>query len=156
MATKHPPAKVMYRGYNFKINPPVVKNKLGEVDYLIINRVEASKMIRQFVKLRWDKAFKVWVRSESYSGGSSIRVYCSDDMGNPIPDVDFKELKDFSDSLRSGDFNGMDDSYNYREIEKNENGTLLNMYTSYIFCDNSAPWGTKEKSLYDIEQLKNI
>jgi hypothetical protein len=64
------------------------------------------------------KAIRVWmkaqgiagrVKSENYSMGSSINVY----LANPSPEV-VAQVKAFADDYKYGDFDGRDDSYEYR------------------------------------------
>jgi len=143
------PAKVQYYGYNFLINPTVNLNKNGEVNNIGINRIQASKMIRQFVKFKYGKSpkFKIWVRSESFSGGSSIDVYLSNKNGTTVDPKIFETIEKFVITLRSGHFDGMTDSFVYKVPDKSEHGTILIMYTSYTRVINEAPYGTKEHKL---------
>jgi hypothetical protein len=65
-----------------------------------------AKAIRQWMKAQ---GIPGRVRSENYSMGSSINVY----LQNPQPEV-VAQVKAFADDYKYGDFDGMDDSYNYR------------------------------------------
>jgi hypothetical protein len=66
-----------------------------------------AKAIRQYLKAQ---GIPGRVRSENYSMGSSINVY----LANPNPEV-VAQVRAFADDYKYGDFNGMDDSYEYRK-----------------------------------------
>ncbi|MDA7710536.1 hypothetical protein N8873_00560 [Flavobacteriaceae bacterium] len=120
-----------------------------------INRILASKFIREFIKQRYPKRdFKYWVQSEIYSGGSSVRVYVSKHNGESIDEKIYEEIKSFCNSLKGGDFDGMVDLYTYRKDVKGEDGINYSFSTKYIFSSNKPPYGTKE---YDLrEQIQII
>jgi len=120
-----------------------------------INRILASKFIREFIKQRYPKRdFKYWVQSSIYSGGSSVRVYVSKPNGESIDEKIYEEIKSFCNSLRGGDFDGMIDLYTYRKDVTNEDGINYSFSTKYIFSSNKPPYGTKE---YDLrEQIQII
>ena len=149
MSYKKIEAKVKYYGYNFLLKPTINYDRNGKVQSVGINRVEAAKMVRQFIKFKYGKHpdFKVWARSESYSGGSSLRVYVSNLDGTAVSNDIFNTIKDFAMTLAAGSFDGMTDSYDYKQVESNVLGTKISMYTSYVFVDNEAPRGTKERKL---------
>lgn len=120
-----------------------------------INRILASKFIREFIKTRYpNRDFKYWVQSEIYSGGSSIRVYLSKFNGESIDEDIYQEIKSFCNSMKGGDFDGMIDLYTYRKDVKGEDGINLSFSTKYIFTSNNPPYGSKEYELK--EQLKLI
>jgi len=112
-----------------------------------ISRVNAAKMIRQFIKQKYPKQFKSWVHSESFSGGSSINVEMCNFDGTPIEESIYIEIYKFAQSLRAGQFDGMTDSYDYNDPSSSDNGTRINMYTKYISVTNFPKWGTPEYEL---------
>ncbi len=120
-----------------------------------INRILASKFIREYIKQTYPKRdFKYWVQSEIYSGGSSVRVYVSKPNGESIDEKIYEEIKSFCNALKGGDFDGMVDLYTYRKDVTNEDGINYSFNTKYIFSSNKPPYGTKE---YDLrEQIQII
>jgi hypothetical protein len=119
-----------------------------------INRILASKFIREFIKKRYPKRdFKYWVQSDIYSGGSSVRVYVSKPNGESIDKKIYEEIKSFCNALRGGDFDGMIDLYTYRNNVKSEDGIYFSFSTSYIFTSNKPPYGSKE---YDLREQLNL
>jgi hypothetical protein len=120
-----------------------VEEKQGSKE-VIINRVEAAKMIRQFIKHRYGKSIKSWVKSASFSGGSSVDVTICKPNGEPVSSVIETAIDTFANSLRAGRFNGMIDSYEYDSKKlMSDLGTQLVMYTSYISVYNRAPYNYK-------------
>ena len=95
---------------------------------------------------------KLWIRTETYSGGNSIRVYT---LGTN--DVSFQIMKDITSLFQSGDFNGMIDLYEYRDHKLSasfdvgiqfENGERLvevDCTSKYNFLYMDMPWDVKEK-----------
>ena len=72
---------------------------------------QAAKQIRVWLK---SKGIPARVTSENYSMGSSVRIYVAD-LVPALRD----EVKAFADKYQYGDFNSMDDLYEYRN-EKND------------------------------------
>lgn len=138
--------KLKYYGMEFKLDAQVNMTS-GKTPSIDINRVNAAKMIRQFIKEKYPKQFKSWVRSESFSGGSSIDVEMCNFDGTPVDETIYTEINNFSNTLRSGRFDGMTDSYDYNAPSSSDNGTRINMYTKYISVSNSPKWGTPEYEL---------
>jgi len=136
--------KLKYYGMEFSIDINIDDTSTKSKKSIDITRVNAAKMIRQFIKQKYPKQFKSWVKSESYSGGSSINVNLCNFDGTPIDEAIFNEIETFSKSLKAGWFNGMIDSYEYNESSKSDIGTLINMYTKFVFVSNEALWGSKE------------
>ena len=113
-----------------------------------INRILASKFIREFIKQRYPKRdFKYWVQSEIYSGGSSVRVYVSKLNGESIDENIYEEIKSFCNALKGGSFDGMIDLYTYRKDVEVDGGISYSFNTKYIFTSNKPPYGSKEYEL---------
>jgi hypothetical protein len=72
------------------------------------NHAEAARVLRMGLK-RQLPGHKFQVRAEAYSMGSSIDVNCLDEVS---PD-ELAKVKDLAGKFKMGNFNGMDDSYNY-------------------------------------------
>lgn len=64
--------------------------------------------------------------SDSYSMGSSLNVYVTD-----LPPDRYAALDQFADQYQYGDFDGMDDSYNYRADRPNL------PQVKYVFVNNA-------------------
>jgi len=146
MRAKNPKIKVQYKGIMFDLNATYsTKNGETKVD---IFRVEAAKMVRQYIKGKYPKQFKSWVTSQSFSGGSALDVWLCEFNGSPIDDDVYQDIRDFAFGLKSGSFNGMTDSYDYStDVVKSDLGTVLNLYTKYVSVNNRAKYGTKEDEL---------
>ena len=79
--------KLKYYGMEFNIDVNIDGTNPKLKKSIDITRVNAAKMIRQFIKQKYPKQFKSWVKSESYSGGSSINVNLCNFDGTPIDEA---------------------------------------------------------------------
>ena len=119
-----------------------------------INRILASKFIREFIKHHYPKRdFKYWVQSDIYAGGSSVRVYLSKFDGSSIDKEIYENIESFCNSLKGGHFDGIIDLYTYRGDVKGEDGYNFSFNTKYIFTSNKPPFGSKE---YDLRKQLNL
>tara|TARA_E500000331_G_scaffold160142_1_gene155223 strand:- start:10540 stop:10998 length:459 start_codon:yes stop_codon:yes gene_type:complete len=134
-------------GQVFKIKLPV---KYVNDDWMSVGGV--GSVIRQVHKQLKDKGLmsfdKLWVKTENYAGGNSVRVY----LLNPT-----KETQELSDTLMNlfqyGNFNGMIDLYEYspsstRPVLVLEDGRKVEVTSKYNFSKNEPPYGCKE--YYDL------
>lgn len=144
MKSKPSPIYLMFQGMKFKLNIKPEKRYKTNETIIYIGRVDAAKMIRQYIKEKYPKKFKSWVKSEAYSGGSSITVSLCNFDGTPVDSKISEDVRRFSNLLKAGHFNGMFDTYEYKGNVKSDNGTEISMLTSYIHVDNEPPYGTKE------------
>lgn len=134
--------KVDIKGFgNLYTNIPTSNYRSGDTVY--ITQAGTAEMIRQDIA-RMFPGRKYWVRSESYSGGDSIRVY----LWN-YPADDFKEVEKLEYRYKDGYFNGMDDSYSYQKKEEifDTAGGPVDYGAKYIFVENRPPWDAKEKDM---------
>ena len=76
---------------------------------------KSTALLKQYLKDKYN--IKAKVKSESYSGGSSLRVSY---IGGPDDKIVSKDLS----RLQYGSFDGMEDLYNYKD--KSETGIRLN------------------------------
>ena len=129
-------------GTEFKIKLP---RKYIQSDWITIGGV--GSVIRQVhtqLKKNGEMTFdKLWVRSESYSGGNSVDIY----LLNPTKET--KELSDYIMNLfQSGQFNSMEDIYEYHRdgkvILSLEDGGEVEVSSKYNFSYDKPPFGTKE------------
>jgi len=92
---------------------------------------------------------KLWVRSETYSGGNSIDV-------NTYGGTNTKLIGSVVNLFQEGNFNGMIDMYEYNgdklNVIMNDTGEVMNIGVKYTFYYNKAPFGTVE---YRKEQYVN-
>ncbi len=99
---------------------------------------KSTSLIKKYLLQKY--GIKTSVRSEYYSGGSSLRI--SYVLG-PDRSVIEKEVK----RLQYGNFDGMTDSYNYKE--KALRGMVLEGYTleeyKYVFAERELPMPFKMK-----------
>lgn len=125
-----------------------------DVKHINIGCVGGGQMVKQYIKQKYpNHNFKVWVKSERYSGGSSLRINISNKDGSKISEEIFEDIETFGNTLQWGNFNGMIDYYEPKEVTHySKGGDELCFSTSYVFISNKPPYGTKEYELK--EQLE--
>jgi hypothetical protein len=128
----------------------------GSVEkYIHMSAKNSATVIKQYVKANFPK-LKVWCVSDTYSGGSSTRVYVCNVDGSPVDSDTYKKIEQWKWILSGGSFNGMEDIYEYREDElTTDNGMALKYFPSYIFIDNKPKWGTVEYWLCEYRTLQD-
>lgn len=120
--------------------------------YIHMSAKNCASVIKQFVKKNYPE-LKVWAGSDVYSGGSSVRVEVCNQDGSEVDYETFKEISKWKHILQGGNFNGMEDIYEYREDKLcTDNGMELKYFPSYIFIDNKPKWGSVE---YWVNQEKD-
>ena len=136
--------KFKYRGEQYEINANALTNKYdGTGKEIIIRCVDVASIMKQFVKKKYPK-IEVWASSDRYAGGSSVSVNIAMKSGEQVTESVYREIAEFGDSMRSGTFDGMTDSFNYRNDKPTtDNSTPVTFYTNYIFVDNRAMWNYK-------------
>ncbi len=117
----------------------------GSVEkYIYMSAKNCASIIKQFVKKEFPE-LKVWAGSDVYSGGSSVRVSVCNSDGSEVDYDIFKQISQWKHILQGGNFNGMEDIYEYREDElKTEKGMELKYFPSYVLIDNKPKWGSLE------------
>ena len=141
--------------YQLPISALVVKGSqkynVNEETYIHMSAKHTASIIKQYVKKNFSD-IKVWSKSQTYSGGSSVDVNVSYGGGESIDQNVFEMISEFSNQFKAGSFNGMEDIYEYNEGTKTtDNNTPLKYFPSYVFCNNKPKWGSVEywKSEYD-------
>ena len=87
----------------------------GSVEkYIHMSAKNCASIIKQFVKKNYPE-LKVWAGSDTYSGGSSVRVSVCNPDGSEVDYDVFKSISQWKHILQGGNFNGMEDIYEYRE-----------------------------------------
>ena len=120
--------------------------------YIHMSAKNCASIIYQFDKKNYPQ-LKVWAGSDVYSGGSSVRVEVCNPDGSEVDYDIFKQIKQWKHILQGGNFNGMEDIYEYREDKlTTEKGMELKYFPSYIFIDNKPKWGSVE---YWVNQEKD-
>ena len=123
--------------------------------YIHMSAKNTATVIKQYVKKNFPE-LKVWGVSDTYSGGSSTRIYVCNVDGSPVDSDTYKKIEQWKWILSGGSFNGMEDIYEYREDElTTDNGMALKYFPSYIFIDNKPKWGTVEYWLNEFETFKD-
>ena len=127
----------------------------GSVEkYIHMSAKNSATVIKQFVKQNFPD-LKVWAVSDTYSGGSSTRIYVCNADGSSIPTEDYKRIEQWKWILSGGSFNGMEDIYEYRDDKlTTDAGMALKYFPSYIFIDNKPKWGTVEYWLNEYKTLQ--
>jgi len=137
--------------YQLPINAYVAKPTYGGTPYIHMSAKHTASIIKQYVK-KFFPLVKVWSKSQTYSGGSSVDVNVSYGGGESIDQNVFEMISEFSNKFKAGSFNGMEDIYEYNNNDVlTDNGTKLDYFPSYVFCNNKPKWGSVEywKSEYD-------
>ena len=123
--------------------------------YIHMSAKNTATVIKQYVKKNCPQ-LKVWGVSDTYSGGSSTRIYVCNVDGSPVDSDTYKKIEQWKWILSGGSFNGMEDIYEYREDElTTDAGMALKYFPSYIFIDNKPKWGTVEYWLNEYETFKD-
>ena len=123
--------------------------------YIHMSAKNSATVIKQFVKQNFP-SLKVWAVSDTYSGGSSTRVSVCNKDGSEVDYETFKEISKWKHILQGGNFNGMEDIYEYREDKLcTDNGMELKYFPSYIFIDNKPQWGSVEYWLNQYNEYKS-
>lgn len=130
--------------------------------YIYLNAKNTASIIKQFIK-KLNQPLSCWVNSQTYSGGCSVNVYVSNPDGSEVTDSLFNQIEQFAYGFQAGDFNGMDDSYSYREDGTTDNATRLDYGAKYVFVENKPKFNTVEYALKSIadgntpeEAIKNM
>jgi hypothetical protein len=122
--------------------------------YIHMSAKNCATVIKQFVKQNYP-SLKVWAKSDVYSGGSSTRVHVCNSDGSEVDYDVFKKISEWKHILQGGNFNGMEDIYEYREDKlTTEKGMELKYFPSYIFIENKPQWGTVEYWLNSYNEYK--
>ena len=123
--------------------------------YIHMSAKNCASIIKQFVKKNYPQ-LKVWAGSDVYSGGSSVRVEVCNQDGSEVDYDIFKDISKWKSILQGGNFNGMEDIYEYREDKlTTEKGMELKYFPSYIFIDNKPKWGSVEYWLNQYKEYKD-
>ena len=139
--------------YQLPINAYVAKPTYGGTPYIHMSAKHSASIIKQFVK-RFFPDIKVWSKSQTYSGGSSVDVSLSNLDGSEIHQNIYEQISEFSNKFKGGSFNGMEDIYEYNTNDVlTDNGTKLDYFPSYVFCKNAPQWGSVE---YWINEYNNF
>ena len=91
-----------------------------------------------------------WSKSSRFK---RFRINISNKDGSKISEEIFEDIETFGNTLQWGNFNGMIDYYEPKEVTHySKGGDELCFSTSYVFISNKPPYGTKEYELK--EQLE--
>ena len=114
-----------------------------------LNPKNTASIIKKFVKNKYPNV-KCWASSEYFANGNAVNVYVSNVDGSPLTSTIYDTIESFATGMRSGRFNGMYDSFEYREDNPvTDVGTPIRFGTKYISIYNHAKYGTKE---YDMNR----
>jgi len=122
--------------------------------YIYMGAKHTASIIKQYVKQKYGNRLTVWSTSDVYSGGSSVRVNVWSKNGSPTPYTIFEDIQAFSQNFKAGSFNGMYDTYEYRDDKPStDGGTRMDYFPSYIFVENKPQWDSVE---YWLSQWKEF
>lgn len=144
--------KLQINGFNYELPSSCIwSNDQGEKRASIGAKFTAV-MLRQYIKAKYPELTN-WVTSESYSGGSSVRVYVCKQDGSKVDRSIIEDLNNLCNSFEAGTFDGMTDSYNYNADVISDYGTRVSFLTKYIFVENKPKWGTLEYMLNESREV---
>lgn len=110
--------------------------------YIYLHAKHVASIVKQYVKMKYPQ-IECAATSQVYSGGDSVDIYVSDNVGNPISDEIYRDIDSFASNFQEGTFNGMIDMYEYRDSKLNtEKGTEINGGAKYVFVNNRPKFGT--------------
>ena len=142
--------------YQLPVKAYVAKPTYGGTPYIHMSAKHTASIIKQFVK-RFFPEVKVWSKSQTYSGGSSVNVSLSNSDGSSIHQNIYEQISEFSNKFKAGSFNGMEDIYEYNNNDVlTDNGTKLDYFPSYVFTKNAPEWGTIEYWVNEYNEFKNM
>lgn len=146
--------KIQFKFFEMDFDVKGYISEYLDIKHINIGCVGGGQMIKQYIKQKYpNHNFKVWVKSERYSGGSSLRINLSNIDGSKVSEEIYEDIKSLGNTLQWGNFNGMIDLYEPKEEQHyTNNGVELSFQTSYVFTYNEPPFGSKEFELN--EQLK--
>jgi hypothetical protein len=128
------------------INNKTYNVKLNEKTYgggTYVNAAGVASVLRSVLKeMKKDGSIgykKLWVKSQTYSGGNSIDVYTHGGTNTELID-------DVVSLFQEGKFNGMIDSYEYgnKVVVNKDDGEDVEIGVKYTFYNNRSPFGTVE------------
>ena len=100
--------------------------------YIHMSAKNSATVIKQYVKKLIFPELKVWGVSDTYSGGSSTRVYVCNVDGSPVDSDTYKKIEQWKWILSGGSFNGMEDIYEYREDELTTDAGMALKYFPFL------------------------
>ena len=95
-----------------------------------VSTTETAKIVRRTLRSEFP-GIKFSVRSRKYAGGSSIDISYND------INLNSREVEEVMNRFRGADFDGMTDSYNYRDDSIYE-GEKVSFSPQFIFASNYA------------------
>jgi len=145
--------RIQLSGNTFELpSNALMVHKRDNTQFIYMNAKNSASLIKQYVKKNFPNV-RVWSSSETYSGGSSVRVNVCNPDGSPLSLPIFSQIHSFGTSFKAGRYDGMTDCYEYSDVEvRTDNGTQLKYFPSYVFVENKAPWDTVE---YWVNEVKN-
>jgi len=129
----------------YEINVPKTKLNKWYGGYCIKTSGVGS-VVRQIInKMKKDGNVyftKMWLKTETYSGGTSINVYLYES-----DDHSYEVIKSLVNMFQYGNFNPMIDLYEYKSSKlflELESGEKVVVSSKYNMTYNKPPYGTKE------------
>ena len=126
---------IQINGQNFEVPTTAIRTKTygsnsGE-KYIYINAPIAGSLVKQFVKMNYSGVM-CSVKSDSFSGGNSLRINLYTKMGAPVDSQIAYEVEKFANLWEYGKWNGMYDIYEDYENSGSVCGfTWLNVNNLY-------------------------
>jgi hypothetical protein len=138
--------KIQFKFLGMEFNSKGYTTFYDDVKQINIGCVGGGMMVKQYVKHQYpNQDIKVWVKSDRYSGGSSLNIYLSTKSGDEVSREIYEDVKTFGNTLQWGNFNGMIDSYEPKDLKhKTNEGVDIRFTTTYVFTYNQPPIGSKE------------
>lgn len=119
-----------------------------------IDTAGIAQIIRQYIKNKYGN-IKVWARSRSFAGGSSVDV----NLWN-VPDEWYRDIASFVNSFgKELDYSGGDPDGYWRGKSVDAfttDGTIVANYSPYMSVSNTPPWDAKEKDMTPPDYSKSL
>lgn len=137
--------KTMQIGGNiYKIPASAIAMGPDGKPFIHLRANDAAAIIKQFVKKTFPNIM-VWANSNKYAGGDSVRIYISNPDGSKVEHSVWKLINEFGKTFQEGNFNGMNDSYEYRDDSVyTDYGHQIRGGTNYMFVENQPVWGSPQ------------
>ena len=146
--------KFQFNNMTFELPSNALRTDNYYGTYIYMGAKYTASVIKQYVKQKYGNRITVWSTSDVYSGGSSVRVNVWSKNGSCTPLSIYQDIQNFSYNFQAGRFDGMTDSYDYRDDEvTSDTGTKFKYFPSYIFVDNKPQWDSVE---YWLSQWKEF
>lgn len=134
--------KLMIDGFNYTLPDKCLETN-GSSKRICLHAKHVATMFKQYISKKYPE-ISCWCTSDTYAGGSSVHVYISKKNGEKVSSKIYNELKPLEDKFSAGSFDGMTDSFNYKDDIVSDFDTRVTIYPKYVFIENAPKFATLE------------